>query len=117
MGDGHMNILIGGRKVRNPVAKLLEQKPALAGNKPKDPEVVMKHFARLSGKGYGGCAVCPGTSGKVEEDGKMKCSRAGAKPVPVTTVQTDGCDGSSPLSHRVPEERKHTHFRLLHLAA
>ncbi len=58
---------------------------------------VEKHLVVLKDTLFRRCASCSGTSGKIREDGLMCCSRAGPIPVPVTEVQAQCCDGTSPI--------------------
>ena len=63
----------------------------------RKPEwAVEKHQKALAGSAFERCACCPGTAGKIE-DGKMRCSRAGAMPVLITPEQAKNCGGKSPL--------------------
>lgn len=60
------------------------------------PEVVENHSRALRGTGFEKCAPCPGCSGKVEADGRMRCSRCAGVPVSVTAEQAGKCDGTKP---------------------
>jgi hypothetical protein len=59
------------------------------------PWAVKKHLTALAGTSFEKCAGCPGTVGRLE-NGKMRCSRAGATPVLITEAQAQRCDGSKP---------------------
>lgn len=63
--------------------------------RPKSVLAVDKHVAALEGTGFEKCATCPGSGGKVV-NGCMYCSRAGAKPVLITVVQAQCCNGIKP---------------------
>ncbi len=54
------------------------------------------------------CALCPGTTGKLNEDGTMNCSNAGATPLPVTLSQAEACKDRKPPNAQKKQERRHT---------
>ena len=62
----------------------------------KDAGVVDKHERFLKGTGYEDCIECAGCGGRLRDDGLMHCSRAGARPLPVTVSQAQACDGTKP---------------------
>jgi hypothetical protein len=89
MGDGHIeqDLLILEKKV----AKKLRNR------RKKGCLAIAKHQRKLKGTPFFCCAECPGTSGKIEEDGTMKCSNTDTGvPVSVTAEQAGRCDGSKP---------------------
>ena len=61
----------------------------------KQPWVCEKHLGESMGTGFEDCHTCPGF--KKPQEGKMWCSRAGAKPVLITAAQAQACDGTNPL--------------------
>ncbi|MSU74666.1 DUF2318 domain-containing protein [Candidatus Kaiserbacteria bacterium] len=66
--------------------------------KSKKPEwAIEKHKISLKGTGFERCASCPGTAGKVREDGTMCCGRCGPVVKPITLEQAKGCNGISPI--------------------
>lgn len=62
----------------------------------KKPDwAIEKHLIALKGTAFERCAPCPGCAGKLEGE-HMRCSRAGAVPVPITAFQARRCNGIKP---------------------
>jgi hypothetical protein len=107
MGDGHIEqdlLILEKNMVTMLVKKKKKKKPDLA---------LIKHRKALAKTAFRECAECPGTAGKLEEDGRMKCSRAGAVSEPVTAEQAQQCDGTKPPLHEVKKHHK-PHPMFLH---
>ena len=60
------------------------------------PWTVENQFRTLRGTAFEDCAFCPGCAKEIEPDGRMKCSRCEATPVPITEEQAKQCDGTKP---------------------
>ena len=90
-----------GLSNKKEVKKLCKEKNCLA---------LDKHTKALKGTDFVKCAVCPGTSGRVEADNKMLCSRVGAVPVLLTSEQARSCDGTKPIIAARSEHKAHSCF-------
>ena len=66
----------------------------------RKPELAIdKHLRALAGTAFADkCAFCPGSAGKINSDGNMMCSNAGAAPSPVTPALAARCDGKKPIT-------------------
>lgn len=86
-----------------------EDSPKPANRKPS--WAITKHRAQLGADSVFArkCALCPGTTGKLNEDGSMDCSNAGATPLPVTLVQAEACKDRRPPNAQVKQKRRHKH--------
>ena len=72
------------------------------GNKALHYSWTIENQSRVfKGTGFEDCASCPGCAKAVESDGRMKCSRCGAVPVPITEEQAKQCDGTKPPPYNV----------------
>lgn len=87
-------------------------------NGKKDEWSVKKHRSALAGTGFEDCALCAGCTPKdvIDDDGnftgvEMRCSRAGKRPVSVTVLQAQSCDGSRPCILNVPIVEPHQEAR------
>lgn len=81
-----------------------KNKQGIEMEKKKKPWASEKHIAALAGTIFEKCATCPGTVGKLDGDGNMRCSRAGAVPTAVTGEQAKTCNGKKPTL-RVEEKK------------
>lgn len=74
---------------------------------------VENHLKTFRGTSFEKCACCPGTSGRMEDDGRMKCSRCGAVPVLITGKQAKECNGTKPppFNSRSQDQKPRAVFR------
>ncbi len=82
----------------------------------RKPEMsLIKHRSLLAKTGFKDCADCPGTTGKLNDEGNMLCSNVNGKPVPITVVQAQQCDGTKPppygTKNERPDHKPHPIFR------
>jgi len=80
----------------------------------RNPWAVEKHEKTLAGTKFAKkCAGCAGTTGKLDKEGKMGCSRANGKVTQITEAQATACDGTKPPPFKKKEglHKPHPIFR------